>query len=287
MMATLKQYFDTDFSYILSMHNTYRYTSEQESVEIIGRVHLDGYSNTKYISYFVPICNNILPLCASLISDLHWVEELDKGVLINGGGFLGEKPISLNGLPFSGRIFIYSEVDLAASDLDKLIEAAQQLNISLRFRGPRYAQERSRLEKPLAFICHDSRDKDEVSRPLASLLQQMLCPVWYDEFSLNVGDSLRGSIEKGLKDCSKCIIILSPNFLSNNGWTKVEFGSVFTRQILERKNIVLPVWHGVSPLDVYNYSPSLADKVGLNWSLGKEKVAQRLYRAITADTNEE
>jgi hypothetical protein len=37
--------------------------------------------------------------------------------------------------------------------------------------------------------------------------------VWYDEFSLKVGDSLRESIEKGIKECKKCILILTQNYL--------------------------------------------------------------------------
>ena len=107
-----------------------------------------------------------------------------------------------------------------------------------------------------------------------------MCPVWYDEFSLKVGDSLRESIEKGIKECHKCVLVLSPNFLSNTGWTKVEFNSIFTRQIMEDTNLVLPIWNGVSAKDVYEYSPSLADKVGIQWSLGKEEVARQIYRVL-------
>ncbi len=63
--------------------------------------------------------------------------------------------------------------------------------------------------------------------------------MWYDEFSLRVGDNLRDSIEKGLKECRRCILVLSPNFISNKGWTKTEFDSIFTRQILEEERLVL------------------------------------------------
>lgn len=56
----------------------------------------------------------------------------------------------------------------------------------------------SELEKPLAFISHDSNDKDSLVRELALELDKQLCPVWYDEFSLEIGDSLIENIEKGL-----------------------------------------------------------------------------------------
>ena len=41
------------------------------------------------------------------------------------------------------------------------------------------------------FICHASEDKDAVARPLAEELQSRGFSVWYDEFELDVGDSLR------------------------------------------------------------------------------------------------
>lgn len=84
----------------------------------------------------------------------------------------------------------------------------------------------------------------------------------------------------GLKECRKCVLILSPNFLSNEGWTKAEFDSVFTREILEAADVIIPVWHGVEKQDVYNYSPRLLDKVGIPSTLGTEEVARRILRAI-------
>ncbi len=150
----------------------------------------------------------------------------------------------------------------------------------LSIRDREYARKRSASEKPLAFISHDSRDKDGLVRQLAHEMVRLMCPVWYDEYSLKVGDSLRASIEKGLKEARKCIIILSPNFLSNEGWSKAEFDSIFTREILERTNVILPVWHNVGAKEIYNYSPRLADKVGLPSSLGVEELARRLSGAV-------
>ena len=107
-----------------------------------------------------------------------------------------------------------------------------------------------------------------------------MCPVWYDEYSLKVGDSLREQIEKGLKECRKCILILTPNYLSNQGWGKKEFDSVFTRELIENEKVILPVWHGVSKKEVYEYSPALADRVAANWNDGVENVARKLKRAV-------
>ncbi len=150
-------------------------------------------------------------------------------------------------------------------------------------RRLQYAESTSIHERPLAlaFISHDSRDKADIAHPLALMLEERNCPVWYDEFSLRVGDSLRESIERGLKETRKCILILTPNFLRNEGWGKREFNSVFTRELLEKKNVILPVWHEVTEQEVYDYSPSLADKYALNWSAeDKEDIADKLQQAV-------
>ena len=110
-----------------------------------------------------------------------------------------------------------------------------------------------------------------------------MLPIWYDEYSLKLGDSLRESIEKGLKDCKKCILILSPNFLNNLGWTKTEFNTIFTREIIETKNLVLPIWAGVSKKDIYDYSPMLVDRVGVNWDKGLEFVIEKIQHALIAE----
>jgi hypothetical protein len=49
-----------------------------------------------------------------------------------------------------------------------------------------------------AFISHASEDKDTLVRPLAEKLRALDFRIWYDEFELKVGDSLRRSIDKGL-----------------------------------------------------------------------------------------
>ena len=48
-----------------------------------------------------------------------------------------------------------------------------------------------------AFISHASEDKDQIARPLYLQLQKLGLRIWFDEFTLTVGDSLRGSIDKG------------------------------------------------------------------------------------------
>ena len=179
------------------------------------------------------------------------------------------------------RLFIYSESDLSDDEIRAVQAEGLKANHHILFRSRRYVSERSIPDKPLGFISYDSRDREDVARRIATNLQSMMCPVWYDEFSLRVGANLRDSIEAGLKSCKKCILILSENFFSNNGWTKKEFDSIFTREILEQKQLVLPVWYKVTKEMVYEYSPSLLNVKGLDWDMmGEEEVCKQLAGAL-------
>ena len=152
--------------------------------------------------------------------------------------------------------------------------------MAAQFRGPQFAAGRARLERPLAFISHDSRDKDLIARPIAVGLAGLMCPVWFDEFSLRVGDRLRESIERGLREARKCVLIITPNFIANRGWTREEFNAIFTRELVDRADVILPVWHDVTRDQVFEFSPVLADRVAVNWNLGPQEAVRRLKRAI-------
>jgi hypothetical protein len=180
------------------------------------------------------------------------------------------------------RIFLYSESDLTDGELLQLAAEGVALGHEVQFRSQRHVMERSRWETPVAFISHDSRDAD-VARRVAVGLQKLRCSVWYDEFTLRAGDNLRDTIEKGLKECHKCIILLSENFFGNGGWTKKEFDSIFTREVLETTNLILPIWLHVSKHQVYDYSPSLLNVKGLDWDhLGEDEVIRQLCLSLLA-----
>lgn len=182
----------------------------------------------------------------------------------------------------SGRVYIYSETELSDEDLDILKKEAKNYSFSVQFRSEKFRKVLSMEEKAFAFISHDSADK-AIAKNIANSLIKKLCPVWYDEFSLRVGDDLRASIEKGLKECKKCVIILSLSFFSNTGWTKKEFDSIFTREILEKKALFLPIWYNVNQNDVYEYCPSLLNVKGIDYSkLGEQEVCNQLFNAITS-----
>ena len=108
------------------------------------------------------------------------------------------------------------------------------------------------------FISHASEDKDILVRPLAKALRDFGVLVWYDEFSLTVGDSLSRSIDRGLADSSFGLLILSPNFLQK-AWPEYELRGLIAREVGGRK-LIIPIWHKLDRQGLLLYSPTLADK---------------------------
>lgn len=109
------------------------------------------------------------------------------------------------------------------------------------------------------FISHASEDKDDVAKPLAEALISNGLSVWYDEFELRIGDSLRRKIDKGIANSNFGVIVISRDFISK-GWTNYELDGLITRAV-NGEQTMLPIWHNVTKREVINYSPSLADKL--------------------------
>ncbi|MCX6831609.1 MAG: toll/interleukin-1 receptor domain-containing protein, partial [candidate division Zixibacteria bacterium] len=113
------------------------------------------------------------------------------------------------------------------------------------------------------FICHASEDKDDLVRPLAALLETHHLFVWYDEFTLQMGDSLSRSIDIGLSRSRFGIVVLSPNFFSKQ-WPQRELGGLVARETLGSAKVILPIWHKINKEDICSQSPPLADVVAVS-----------------------
>lgn len=111
------------------------------------------------------------------------------------------------------------------------------------------------------FISHATEDKDDIVRPLAHALRSRGLVVWYDEFELRIGDSLRRKIDAGIARSSFGLVVISNSFFAK-GWTQYELDGLVTMAV-SGKQVLLPVWHGVSKDEVMQQSPTLADKVAL------------------------
>ena len=114
------------------------------------------------------------------------------------------------------------------------------------------------------FISHASEDKGAIVRELAESLSLEGLDVWYDEFTLNIGDSIRQKIDEGLRSSRVGLVILSPSFMKK-GWANYELDGIVTRTI-SGEQVLLPIWHDVTKQDVIDFSPSLADRVARSTS---------------------
>jgi len=129
------------------------------------------------------------------------------------------------------------------------------------------------------FISHASEDKDEVVRPLAHALQAGGLTVWYDEFELRIGDSLRRKIDHGLARSRFGIVVFSKAFLSK-GWTNYELDGIVTKSV-SGEQLLLPIWHNVTKKEIMDFSPSLADKVARSTSIHTvEEIAEEIVNLI-------
>lgn len=129
------------------------------------------------------------------------------------------------------------------------------------------------------FIAHASEDKDAFVRPLVKKLKQFYLEVWYDEFSLTVGDSLRESIDKGLVKSRYGIVVLSPYFFKKK-WPKRELNGLVVREMSEENSVILPIWHNITANEILKYSPPLAGRKAVKSSKGIDMVCDKLLKKL-------
>jgi TIR domain. len=128
------------------------------------------------------------------------------------------------------------------------------------------------------FISHASEDKEAIATPLAEALQESGLRVWYDDFSLRLGDSLRESIDRGLARSRFGVVILSGHFFSKH-WPTQELNGLATREA-DGEKVILPVWHGVGFAEVRGYSVTLADRKAVRTKDGLAHVVEKIMEVV-------
>lgn len=151
------------------------------------------------------------------------------------------------------------EIDAQKKQLDTLIE----MNYSSKI-GDSEVEPSNQKEYDF-FISHAYEDKNEIVKALANALVKAGFEVWYDEFELTLGDSIRKKIDLGLSKSRYGIVIISPSFIKKK-WTDYELNGMFAKEMNGHK-VVLPVWHKITKDEVLEYSPSLSDKMAMNTSI--------------------
>jgi TIR domain len=129
------------------------------------------------------------------------------------------------------------------------------------------------------FISHASEDKD-FARPLAEALRQHGVIVWYDDYVLRLGDSLREIIDRGLATARFGVVILSPRFFAKE-WPRRELNGLLARESRNGVKVVLPIWHDLTFGKVLEYSPTLADRYAVSTSRGLAFVVENILLALS------
>lgn len=122
-------------------------------------------------------------------------------------------------------------------------------------------------QKAQFFICHASDDKDEFVRPLDKYFLKSGASIFYDEYSIQLGDSISSKINQGLKEAEVAIIVLSYAFFQKN-WPEAELQALINRQISGKTRLVI-IYHGVTHEEVSKQHPLLQDlywRIERNWN---------------------
>lgn len=207
------------------------------------------------------------------------------------GGLITRSPVIL-GVPSSGHWYVTvdlqglrgtvrSSVKVLPSALPQYNEPRLSTVPSLVQKGNIDPFDPDHTSKSYdVFISHASEDKDEIVRPLAYALQAEGLNVWYDEFEMKIGDSLRRKIDKGLANSRFGIVVLSKDFIKK-GWTNYELDGIITKSI-SGEQVVLPIWHNITKKEVIDFSPSLADKLARNTAAYTvEEIASEIAEVIS------
>jgi WD40 repeat protein len=184
-------------------------------------------------------------------------------------------------LRFTGTVYLYCN---RLTEPEQVVRTYfQQKGMKLVIRDEAYWQKHIATIDPDAFICHDSRDKPYVELLYVALVKRQ-AKIWFDKYSLTVGDSLSQKIDEGLRTCHHAILIVSKNLLSNKSWARAEFEALQTRQILSgEKRILLPIWLDVSAEEVKQFSAWLADKFALDGAENIAQIADKLVKVFNEE----
>jgi hypothetical protein len=133
------------------------------------------------------------------------------------------------------------------------------------------------------FISHATEDKEIIARPLAQALLEEGFSVWFDEYELKLGDSIRESIDKGLSQSAYGIVILSQSFFIRH-WTTKELNALSALES-DGKTVILPIWHGIDKNYVLERSPMLADRYAARSEDGLDSVVRMICKRIRGNSS--
>lgn len=134
------------------------------------------------------------------------------------------------------------------------------------------------------FVSHASEDKASYVDGLVDALTTKGIKVWYDKNQIAWGNSIRQSIDDGLRKSKFAIIVLSEHYMRKY-WTSREFNAIFAKESIYGQTI-LPIWHNITKDQVIGYSPMLLDINALNSAvLTVDEIADAFASKLNYATN--
>ena len=134
------------------------------------------------------------------------------------------------------------------------------------------------------FISYASEDKESFVNEFVEELRNRNIKVWVDALRIQWGDSLRKSIDEGLKKSHFGIVVISPYFIAK-GWTQYELDGLFEREMSGGK-VILPIWHSITKSEVQKFCPSLAGRKAMTTEMMTAgEIADELVKLLPNQEN--
>ena len=181
------------------------------------------------------------------------------------------------GVTQKGTVWILPPFDNNSDVLERIVDNLERVpSIIEELSAQKSALSEANSNMRDVFISHAWEDK-EFARPLADHLISQGITVWFDEYELKLGDSLRRKIEDGLLQSRHGLVLMSKSFFEKD-WPQKELDALFSLESEERR--ILPLWHGLKANDIKQLAPLLADKVAMSTARGIPAIVAEIKRAL-------
>jgi hypothetical protein len=130
------------------------------------------------------------------------------------------------------------------------------------------------------FISYSRQDSPFVDKLVISLIKRKHI-VWLDKWEINVGDSLLDKIQGALTDSSAILVILSKRSIQSE-WCKRELKGALTRELEEKKTLVIPCRIEDCAIPLF-----LRDKLYADFHVDYNKAVRDVDRALARISNAE
>jgi hypothetical protein len=128
------------------------------------------------------------------------------------------------------------------------------------------------------FISYATEDNDFAS-DVAYGLKANGFSVWFAPLSLKVGNKLLDSVEQGIRESRKGILVLSKHYLAK-GWTSYEM-DILVREHIETRKPLLPIWLEVTKADVEARHAGLSGIVAITETRSIKDVTSKLIDTLS------